>query len=173
MWILQARSSIFLIKRCVFVFTFHNTYLCKRKVFPSISTLVIMYCTEFFLFFQLQAKVSSLKIFWPNFSQFFNGLDSCITFFDSQINFLHKNCSAHICSKLRSQTSPAWLEKTKNVFHKRVSSFEFSFASRAGIFKKSMGARNRGGIGLSYRPARLHRLAEFIPWYQFRGPINI
>ncbi len=45
--------------------------------------------------------------------------------------------------------------------------------SRAGIFKKSMGARNRGGIGLSYRPARLHRLAEFIPWNQFRGPINI
>ncbi len=36
-----------------------------------------------------------------------------------------------------------------------------------------MGARNRGGIGLSYRPARLHRLAEFIPWNQFRGPINI
>ncbi len=38
----------------------------------------------------------------------------------------------------------------------------------AGIFKKSMGAKNRGG-----RPARLHRLAEFIPWNQFRGPINI
>jgi hypothetical protein len=36
-----------------------------------------------------------------------------------------------------------------------------------------MGARNRGGIGLLYRPARLHRLAEFIPWNQFRGPINI
>jgi hypothetical protein len=35
-------------------------------------------------------------------------------------------------------------------------------SSRAGIFKKSMGTRNRGGIGLSYRPARLHRLAEFI-----------
>ena len=43
----------------------------------------------------------------------------------------------------------------------------------AGIFKKSMGARNRGGIGLSYRPARLHRLAEFSPWNQFRGLINI
>ncbi len=27
---------------------------------------------------------------------------------------------------------------------------------RAGIFKQSMGARNRVGIGLSYRPARLH-----------------
>jgi hypothetical protein len=34
---------------------------------------------------------------------------------------------------------------------------------RAGIFKESMVARNRGGIRLSYRPARLHRLAEFIP----------
>jgi aminopeptidase N len=34
----------------------------------------------------------------------------------------------------------------------------------AGKFKESMGARNRGGIRLSYRPARLHRLAEFIPW---------
>jgi hypothetical protein len=33
---------------------------------------------------------------------------------------------------------------------------------RVGIFKESMGARNRGGIGLSYRPARLHRPAEFI-----------
>ncbi len=42
---------------------------------------------------------------------------------------------------------------------------------RAGIFKMSMGARNRGGIGLSYRPARLHRLAEFRN--EFRGPINI
>jgi hypothetical protein len=29
----------------------------------------------------------------------------------------------------------------------------------AGIFKQSMGARNPVGIGLSYRPARLHRLA--------------
>ncbi len=26
----------------------------------------------------------------------------------------------------------------------------------AGILEQSMGARNRGGIGLSYRPARLH-----------------
>jgi hypothetical protein len=35
---------------------------------------------------------------------------------------------------------------------------------RAGIFNNSMEARNRGGIGLSYRLARLDRLAEFIPW---------
>ncbi len=42
--------------------------------------------------------------------------------------------------------------------------------SWAGIFKESMGARNLGGRGLSYRPARLHRLAEFIPWNRFRDP---
>jgi hypothetical protein len=30
-----------------------------------------------------------------------------------------------------------------------------------------MEARNRGGIGLSYRPVRLHRLAEYAPWNRF------
>jgi hypothetical protein len=44
---------------------------------------------------------------------------------------------------------------------------------RAGIFKKSMGARNQAGVGLSYRPARLHRLVDFIPWSQFLGSINV
>jgi hypothetical protein len=34
---------------------------------------------------------------------------------------------------------------------------------RAGVFKQSMGARIRVGVGLSYRAARLHRLAELIP----------
>ena len=34
---------------------------------------------------------------------------------------------------------------------------------RAVIFKQSMEARDRVGIGLSYRPARLQRLAELIP----------
>jgi hypothetical protein len=32
--------------------------------------------------------------------------------------------------------------------------------ARGGILEQSLGARNRVGIGLSYRPARLHRLAE-------------
>ncbi len=41
------------------------------------------------------------------------------------------------------------------------------------FFKQSMGARNRVGIGLSYRPARPHKLAEFIPWNQFLGFINV
>jgi hypothetical protein len=44
---------------------------------------------------------------------------------------------------------------------------------RARIFKQSMGARNRGGIGLSYRPARLHRLAEFIHGNRFLDSINV
>ncbi len=37
----------------------------------------------------------------------------------------------------------------------------------------AMGARNRVGIGLTYRPARLHGLAEFIPWNRFLGSIML
>jgi hypothetical protein len=36
-----------------------------------------------------------------------------------------------------------------------------------------MGARNRVGIWLSYRPARLHRLAELIPWNRFLGSLKL
>ncbi len=32
----------------------------------------------------------------------------------------------------------------------------------AGIFQQTMGARNRVGTGLSYRPARLHSLADLV-----------
>ncbi len=42
-----------------------------------------------------------------------------------------------------------------------------------GIFKQSMGARNRVGIGLSYRPVRLHMLAELIPWNRFLGLLKV
>ncbi len=48
-----------------------------------------------------------------------------------------------------------------------------AYVAWAGIFKQSMGARNRVGIGLSYRPARLHRLVEFIPWNWFLGSMNV
>jgi hypothetical protein len=52
--------------------------------------------------------------------------------------------------------------------------FEYlEYSQKAGIFKKSMGARHRGGIGLSYRPARLHRLAELMPWNRFLGSLNV
>ncbi len=53
------------------------------------------------------------------------------------------------------------------------SPFHDIMLDRAGIFKQSMGARHRVGIGLSYRPAMLHRLAEFIPWDRFLGSINV
>jgi hypothetical protein len=36
-------------------------------------------------------------------------------------------------------------------------------------FLNNLWARNRVGIGLSCRPTRLHRLAEFIPWNRFLG----
>ncbi len=36
-----------------------------------------------------------------------------------------------------------------------------------------MGARNRLGIGLSYRPARLHRLEEPIPWNRFLATLKL
>jgi hypothetical protein len=40
-------------------------------------------------------------------------------------------------------------------------------------YKHSIGARNRVGEGFSYRPARLHRLAELIPWNRFLGSLKV
>jgi hypothetical protein len=45
-------------------------------------------------------------------------------------------------------------------------------ATCAGIFKQFMGCRNRLGIELSHRPARLHRPAELISWNRFLGSIK-
>ncbi len=45
--------------------------------------------------------------------------------------------------------------------------------SRAGILEQSMEAKNRVGIGLSYRPASLHRLAESIHWIRFLGSLKV
>ncbi len=42
--------------------------------------------------------------------------------------------------------------------------------SSAGIFKQFMGARNRVGIELLYRPARLFSLAELVSWNRFLAP---
>ncbi len=53
-----------------------------------------------------------------------------------------------------------WLLKRLKI---RAQNRAYTVQYRAGIFKLSMGARNRVGIWVSYRPARLHRLAEFIP----------
>ncbi len=43
----------------------------------------------------------------------------------------------------------------------------------AGILEQSMGARNRVGIGLSYRPSRLHRLVESVPWNRFLCSLKV
>ncbi len=43
----------------------------------------------------------------------------------------------------------------------------------AGIFEQSMGARNRLGKGLSYRPARLCSRAELVPWNRFMGSLKV
>ncbi len=76
----------------------------------------------------------------------------------------------------------AWLEawytrdrSWKGLFHQGVDLLRSSqqILPWAGIFKKSMGARHRVGIGLSYRPARLHRLAELMPWHRFLGSIKV
>jgi hypothetical protein len=47
------------------------------------------------------------------------------------------------------------------------------FEASAGIIKKSMGARNRVGIGLSYWPGRIHRLEESIPWNRSLGSLKV
>jgi hypothetical protein len=50
----------------------------------------------------------------------------------------------------------------------------FYFATSAGVLEQSMGARNREGMGLSYRPpARQHRLAESDPWNRFLGSLKV
>jgi hypothetical protein len=43
----------------------------------------------------------------------------------------------------------------------------------AGILEQSLEARNRVEIGLPYRPAMLHRLAESIPWNRFLGSLKV
>jgi hypothetical protein len=54
----------------------------------------------------------------------------------------------------------ARVTRTKHIFLPGTNS--------AGIFKLSMGARNRG---LSHRPASLHSLAELVPWNRFLGSL--
>jgi hypothetical protein len=57
---------------------------------------------------------------------------------------------------------------------RREEKVDRSFLICGGIFKQSiMEARNRLGIGLSYRPARLHSLAELVPWNQFLGSLKV
>ncbi len=59
-----------------------------------------------------------------------------------------------------------------NVFFFKGPRNQFRGIDSASLYV-SVGARNRVRLGLSYRPARLHRLAEFIPWNRFLCSINV
>jgi hypothetical protein len=48
-----------------------------------------------------------------------------------------------------------------------------AYVACAGILEQSMGAGNRVGTGLSYRPDWLHRHAESIPWNRFLGSFKV
>jgi hypothetical protein len=50
--------------------------------------------------------------------------------------------------------------------------FDHSNLTSAGILE-FMGARNQVGTGLSYRPARVHRLSDSIPWNRLLGSLNV
>jgi hypothetical protein len=54
--------------------------------------------------------------------------------------------------------------------YNRIGAYSFG---NARTLEKSMVARNRVGIGLSYRPARPHRLKESIPWNRYLGSLNV
>ncbi len=49
----------------------------------------------------------------------------------------------------------------------------FKFGSVLEFLNNLRGARNRVEIGLSYRSARLHSLAELVPWNRFLGSLKV
>jgi hypothetical protein len=69
---------------------------------------------------------------------------------------------------------PAFTERDqKQTMKISEESRQTGFIASAGIFEQSMGARDRIGIGLSYRLARLHSLAELLPWNRFMGSLKV
>jgi hypothetical protein len=78
------------------------------------------------------------------------------------------------CSPLRHGVTLQSIQ-IKNVTgnYVKIAPTELETAPCAGIFKNAMGASNRVGKGLSYWPARLHRLAESITWNSFRGSLKV
>jgi hypothetical protein len=62
-----------------------------------------------------------------------------------------------------------WMEHIVLVFlnFKGVQVDSAAYVACAEILEQAMGARDRTGIELSYRPARLHRMAESISWNRF------
>ncbi len=67
--------------------------------------------------------------------------------------------------------SPLEMKRTNTTYP--THSFVSLWLTCAGIFKQSMGARNRVVIGMSYRTARLHSLAELVPWNRFLDSLKV
>jgi hypothetical protein len=70
------------------------------------------------------------------------------------------------------RTGPPGYIGWRNRFLGSINVYKYGLSIQycAGIFKQSTpGARNRVGIGLSYRPARLHSQAELVPLEPIRG----
>jgi hypothetical protein len=62
----------------------------------------------------------------------------------------------------------SWTQVRTGFRTQKMCVFCLPFPTVLEFFKQSiMGVRNQVGIGLSYRPARLHRLPESIPYNQF------
>ncbi len=71
---------------------------------------------------------------------------------------------------------PTWAWIFKLLKSPRIDSYEPmppGCVACAGIFEQSMRARNRVRIVLSYRPARLHRQGELVPYNRFSGSFKV
>jgi hypothetical protein len=129
---------------------------------------------------------SSVQITYPNSRETFSLMHSlfcpCLAEFDNDwVNVrYHAGCGAGLLNHRRTQPNQVRVVRVQR--HLRFCHLQLH-ASRlrrdidvvncAVIFKQSVGARNRVGIGLSYRPARLHSLAKLHPWNRFLGSITV
>ncbi len=82
-------------------------------------------------------------------------------------NPLVRKClfSFFMCNQRRLYIHEAWLLC-------RLCKFEWDFAVLE-FLNNLWGTRNRVGIGLSYRPTRLHSLVELLPWNRFLGCLKV
>ncbi len=83
-----------------------------------------------------------------------------------------RNCLCSVCHCLRKHFCKTYPKQNNQNFVSPDSLIPTLSSCCAWILEQSMVARNRVRIGLSCRPARLHRLAEFSPWNRFLGSIN-
>ncbi len=76
-------------------------------------------------------------------------------------------CGVGLTTKIYLCKYPRWRKNLHVVF-------KYLFRSLyAGILEQYMGTRKRVGIGFSYRPVRLHRLVELIPWNRFLDSFKV